>query len=503
MSPAVAWNRRATLVLVLLVAACALSLAWFVHPWYEANGQTNDASVYLLCAKSMLAGDGYSYLGQPFVLRPPGFPTLLLPLLAWRGLDFHALNLFVAAFGVLAVACVFAYHHGRLGPLLAFALAASLWLNPGFERFCNRVMSDMPGTALLFVGLLLERWAGRRPSAGRDVLVGVFVGLSAYVRAVNVLLAPAIVCARLCARWRAGERQGWLAFVRQRCLAPLVVPLLVLLPWSLRNANNRPQLPVDQTFVHSYSVALLHSDPSDPSSPVLSLSELLERVGHNLVVIVTTLGKRMSDDATTATSWIVGALVAFGALAAALRHREVDSFVLLGLLATVSISLEVIGRYALPLYVFALPSAVDTLRRTLARGIGEGPARASLALALALVTASDLDPRRGWDGLRERHESLRAASVTLTAAVGPDARLAASLGWHYSIYLDRPVYSLVPSARHKRGQHPVEDVIDRRGIDTVFFDPERLLDEPFVRLFRERYGEPQRAGHLEFWRVRP
>src|SRR6185503_1179648 len=144
-----------------------------VHPWYEANPETNDASVYLLCARSMLAGDGYAYLGQPFVLRPPGFSALLVPVLASRGLDFHALNLFVASFGVLAVACVFAYHRRRLGVGLALATALSLWLNPSFELACNRVLSDLPGTALLLVGLLLARWADRRASAGRDVLVGV------------------------------------------------------------------------------------------------------------------------------------------------------------------------------------------------------------------------------------------------------------------------------------------------------------------------------------------
>jgi hypothetical protein len=95
--------------LVALVAAALGSLVFLVHPWYEATRETADASIYLLCAKSLLAGEGYSVLGQPFTVRPPGFSVLLVPVLAWRGLDFLALNLYVSLFGVAAVACLFSH----------------------------------------------------------------------------------------------------------------------------------------------------------------------------------------------------------------------------------------------------------------------------------------------------------------------------------------------------------------------------------------------------------
>src|SRR5678815_2112858 len=87
------WDRRATAALLLLLLLCAASTAWLVHPWYEATRLTADGSIYLLTAKSLLAGEGYAVLGEPFTVRPPGFSLLLAPLLAARGLDFHALNL--------------------------------------------------------------------------------------------------------------------------------------------------------------------------------------------------------------------------------------------------------------------------------------------------------------------------------------------------------------------------------------------------------------------------
>src|SRR5829696_7692856 len=96
------WTRLDRALFAALLALLSLSLLWLVHPWYEAssgNGSgTNDASMYILCAKSLLAGEGYTYLERPFTVRPPGFSLLIAPLIAWRGLDFHALNLLVGSF---------------------------------------------------------------------------------------------------------------------------------------------------------------------------------------------------------------------------------------------------------------------------------------------------------------------------------------------------------------------------------------------------------------------
>lgn len=496
------WNRSATWALATLVVGSALSLIWLVHPWYEAGGETNDGSIYLACAKSLLAGDGYAYLGDPFTLRPPGFSVLLLPVLALRGVDFYALNLFASCFGVLAVACLFIYHQRRLGTLLAFAVAASLWLNPAFEHYCNRVMSDVPGTALLLLGLVLERWASRRESVARDVLVGVFVGLTSYVRSVDFVIAPAIVCARLCARWKSGERGGWLRFVLERCVVPLIVPILVLLPWSLRNAAHPPELPIDQTFVHSYSVALLHTDTADPSSPLVPASELLGRARDNFGVIASSIGDRMREATPSRASWLIGAIVGALALAAAVRRREVDDFVLLGSLAAFSISLEVRERYGLPLYVLALPSALDTLRWLAARWTGERVARGALTALVVIVTALDFAPRSYWDKVRSGHAEFTRNCAEIEQVIAPDAVLASSVGWHLSVYLDRPVYSLVPRLKHKGRLDAVEEVISRRGINTVVCLRSRNLDDSIIQLLRQNYGAPKSAGNALAWRVR-
>src|SRR5678816_4448181 len=91
-------RRAAWLAAGLLALVLALSLPFTVHPWYDP---TNDGSMYIATARALLAGQGYSYLGVPFLIRPPGFSCLLAPVLAVRGTDFYALNLLVSACGAL------------------------------------------------------------------------------------------------------------------------------------------------------------------------------------------------------------------------------------------------------------------------------------------------------------------------------------------------------------------------------------------------------------------
>ena len=144
------WTRSASLALAALVVGALVSLTWLVHPYFDI---TTDGSIYILTTESLLAGEGYSYLGDPFIVRPPGFSALLLPVLAAFGRDFYALNLYVSLFGVLAIALVFVYARPRTGTAVAFALGAAVWLNPQFQRLCTQVMSDVPGAALMLLCL--------------------------------------------------------------------------------------------------------------------------------------------------------------------------------------------------------------------------------------------------------------------------------------------------------------------------------------------------------------
>jgi hypothetical protein len=83
-------------------------------------------------------GEGYSLVGVPFAIRPPGFAALIAPILALRGTDFFALNLFVALCGAVAVFLLFVLERPRLGTLLASFVAIAICSTPTSGAFRTR-----------------------------------------------------------------------------------------------------------------------------------------------------------------------------------------------------------------------------------------------------------------------------------------------------------------------------------------------------------------------------
>src|SRR6185436_16733794 len=222
--------RARTAAWIGLALVLALSLFASVHPWYDP---TNDGSMYIATARSLAAGEGYSYLGEPFRIRPPGFPVLIAPILAWRGTDFHALNLYVSLWGALGVLAFHFLLRERLGLVLSVLVPLVLWFDPGVQRLCNQVMSDVPGWTLLVGCFLLARRLDWRGSVARALVLGAAIGLATYVRSGNLLIVPALLAEDLLAR-RSAERVPW----RERALragALVLGAALVLLPWALRN----------------------------------------------------------------------------------------------------------------------------------------------------------------------------------------------------------------------------------------------------------------------------
>ena len=228
--PTLSLDRAATWCLVALIGAALISLVWWSHAYLDPR---NDACMYILLARNLLSGEGYSLLGEPFALRPPGFAALLAPLIAVWGTNLAVLNLFVNLFGVACVALLFALVRRRVGSRLALAVSLLLWINPGFRTFCNQVMSDVPGLALALGCLLLERrWRSRAPA--HALVLGLCIGLSALVRTMNLLLLPAILLAAAVLRRGDGPRPGcaacsWCSEPRPRSC------------WVVRNAHaDRP-----------------------------------------------------------------------------------------------------------------------------------------------------------------------------------------------------------------------------------------------------------------------
>lgn len=558
------WDSRSKLALAGLVALCVASLAWLVHPWYEASDETNDASIYIACARSLLAGEGYTYLDQPFAVRPPGWSVLVAGVLALRGLDFQALNLLSSAFGILCTAFVFVHARARVGTWIALPLALGVWLHDGFQRLSNQPMSDVAGAALLFVGFALERWAARRPSWQRDVVLGLAIGASTYVRSVVILFVPAIVLARVLERWherralpaaggRAGDagrdearrdggrgrdaaaiapdralgagldvasagggraatrqdadhvapdsaRSSWLRFALVRVLPLVVAVVAIKLPWDVRNAFQRPPTPVEQNYLLDYSTAMWRVDGGDPTSERRPLAQIADRIPERTRTVAALLGSGMRER-DSVLAFAAGALALALVIGVAWKRRSSPE--LFALLAT-GVLLVYFGfrdRLVLPIYLVALVSACDGVLLVARRAGVARSAAVALAAVLWVRPLVDFHPRAGWDDLRKAHELYVANAEALTRELGPDARVATVVGWHWSVYLDRPVWSTFFVAR-RSGDAAVEALLERLEIDAVIVWPRLPSDRAARPWFERTLGAPGAAGEVLVYRTR-
>jgi len=488
---------------VLLGLAVFGSLFWLVHPWYDP---TNDGAMYILTGRSIAAGEGYSMLGIPFRIRPPGFSLLLAPILGLRGTDFYSLNLFVSLFGAAGIVLLHLYLQPILGWWLAALSALAVWLNPGYQVLCNQAMSDVPGSTLFLACLLGERWSARRPSVRRDLLLGAAVGLSAYVRTVNVLLVPALVAARLSARWWGKERGGSWKDLGLRLAALLAGAVLVQVPWLVRNHVVAPEPPADQTRLYSYGTGMFHEDMGDPRSRRFSAAEILARAPLRCEQLSTVLGSRLMEVERRPSYHVVTVVLVLCVLAVLVKRRASTEFFVVATLGVIAVYFGFAPRLLLPVYVLALPAAVEVVRdlvdalgrRLVGRRLGFGAAVAALAALIVI----DFHPRRDWDRIEQQHQLLAALCEEYAAHLGADDRPGSNRAWHYAVFLERPVYSLELAILRAGNVAAAEGIIDKYHLNKILLSPARVKDREVLSYFEGRYANE--AGMLaRVYRVRP
>ncbi len=499
-------TRREGLALGGLVLGMLVSLYFFVHAWYAA---TNDGAMYILTARSLLRGEGYSMLGQPFLIRPPAFSVLLAPILALKdGTSelFYWINMYVSLFGVLGCTLFYFVVRARLGAMLAWCAALALWLNPGFQTLCNQPMSDVPGTALLFGCLLLERFVARNPSWRRDLLLGICIGLAAYVRSVDLLLMPAILGVRFLARiWPPKNNTACDESARSywtRSLMLAAGTILVMLPWNLRNRALEPTQPVDQVLLASYGGGMWHTDKGDLSSPKVSTQDILDRIPVQWEKTRDTLGTRLMRAGSGITQiagfFLLALLVIF------IKRRESAELFCLGSLLVILVYFGFATRLLLPIYALALPAAAEMLCDLIGL-VRKSAGKPLAAVGLLALSAADFHPHFGWQEVEQGHTRLERAKRRIQAWSEPDAVFASGRAWHLGVLLEQPVYALEFTWLRDPRPRAIEALIDRYGINTVVLTNwearDRMLQNQYID--RKYQKTKQSDAYVSVYRVRP
>lgn len=467
------------------------SVPWRVHGWFPGGNENNDASIYILCAESLLRGEGYSYLGEPFTVRPPGFSLLLTPLIAWRGVDFLAIHTLVALLGALAVLAFYGWMQPKAGTWTAAAAALALHVHPAWQEWSTQAMTDVPGILALFGILLLDRRVRAQPTLRHEALLGACLGLSTYLRSTQWILLAALLAARGLERYPDG-RSGRGSERAARMMALLGAALLVAAPWMVRDALQRSDGPSMQNFVHSYATGMLHEDAGDPASPSRDWTQVLtETAPVRLADITAELGSLLRGDSRQLWSLALGSLMLIAIAWRAWRDREAAWIFALLYLLVLLVYFGWRDRLLLPLLPLSMAAVVLSL----------GSRRKGLAAGFVMLVTGLALPAEAPDRVRLKQlDEARRAQIAAFDAVLPDsARCAALIGWHHSVGLQRPVYSLVFALR--RGQ-TLDGLLAEERIDYVLVGPE-AGEQALLPALRQRLGGGEPAGAGWVFRVPP
>jgi 4-amino-4-deoxy-L-arabinose transferase-like glycosyltransferase len=208
-----------------------LRLAALVGSVSDQVPLTGDEPIYDAVAHNLLGGLGYTYRGEPWLFKPPGWPITLAGIYAVFGEGRRIVTLFQGLFDtgsiVLAAWVAWRIFRNRGAAVTAFLFVA-LW-PPFFRESRFEQTEPLHMFTLMLMLAAFVRFA-QHPTSRAAFLTGICAGLASLVRPTGLVTAFAL----------AG---GWLLLGRSsarphagKLLMAALGLVLVLAPWTFRNA---------------------------------------------------------------------------------------------------------------------------------------------------------------------------------------------------------------------------------------------------------------------------
>jgi 4-amino-4-deoxy-L-arabinose transferase-like glycosyltransferase len=245
------WRRALAAVVVIGVLARVAVLACGAR---LAEGRFDDHDNYLLLARAVATGRGFSIAGRPTAYRPPLFPMILAPVVATLGdrtaWGVAGLHLVLGACTVLLTAAA-----GRgfgLGPGRVLAAAAVVACDPVLVAQSRVVMTETLAAFLAAATLASLTVPGRRGAA----LGGVMFGLSALCRPSAWPAALLTAAARLVPGLDFAQTPTRERLYQSATL--LLAAAATAAPWAVRNARVFGT-PIVTTTHGGYTLALANN----------------------------------------------------------------------------------------------------------------------------------------------------------------------------------------------------------------------------------------------------
>jgi 4-amino-4-deoxy-L-arabinose transferase-like glycosyltransferase len=233
-----------------------------------------DHNLYAALARNLVEGAGYSYQGVPHIKYPPGYPVLLMPMVAAFGLQYRALAVFACLCTLGALFAIHRFVAPRHGVIAGVCVAGVFGCQSLTVLQSAQLLSDLPFTAMLFLALdRTDRWlTTERP--------GVLAPAAWMLAAIALRLAGLALVPGLCLAWLV-RRQG-----RPRAALLAAVLGIVAVPvagWFVRAAWVRAHAEATEENL-SYEQELVVGSPRRRLQPPVAagpVAQAVERVVAN------------------------------------------------------------------------------------------------------------------------------------------------------------------------------------------------------------------------------
>ena len=195
---------RELLVVSAVLLIIGLSLGLALRPGHDWGG---DFSLYIHHAINLADGVPYANTGYVFNASypnvgppsyPPGFPLMLVPLVATWGASLAAMKLMMLLCWVVFVAMVYLCFRDELPRGFLVALMAIIGLNYYAIPDVNSIGSDMPFMAILYLAIFVVQRAYKTPTEQPPrwglLTLAVAAMYAAYVtRTLGIMLIPSVL----------------------------------------------------------------------------------------------------------------------------------------------------------------------------------------------------------------------------------------------------------------------------------------------------------------------
>jgi len=235
-------------------------------------------AIYIESARSMVTGQGNTYLGYPQLKYPIGFPLLLSPIVWLWGNNFLLMSLFIVlcALGSIFVTYwLFTQFFSREYSILITALTAFSYLM--VER-STYIMSGVPYMMCSLLALVyINRYLRFEKKYKYGILAGLLIIISAFLRTVGISIFFGLLLHLFLVK-----------NVRFRAKKAVLILLLVIIPltaWNVRNQTVEVDLqdPIWQLeeFI-PYQQEFMRSEWDEPLSEQINPRIMFFRVVKNI-----------------------------------------------------------------------------------------------------------------------------------------------------------------------------------------------------------------------------